>query len=789
MKWLRVISFRDLLNRLSWLTMLDPRAVLLVLAPLFGPSFGPSLDADLNAALRALDSAEANEREQAERWLVEHLDSRDDAGLRAGLVAVELGPEASWRLSRALGARSTNLGLIMDLIVGANFASGEVSLDLDMFPDDDNAQSQRSLEREIGRRGLEHLLATWRSGLDRLPLSGAALKPLLLEERERNPWRMLTVPDGPVADVVSRLVRQGDVPIPVVMAQGLAEKLAGERFGGPFSKRVEPFRGAWDEVLLDFARAHDLAFEAVLYRGEDDVDEFAWLRLVAREEAGAESGSLQLSRALEDVARHVNRDAGANNDVDEFAPSISTGELQLAARFLASVGWDGGLTWLGDLWAAGDTKIARTALLEGAARGAVEPRLATDAGLSRLWLWAEDVALSADGGPVHLDRFGAALGHMPRWGTDGSDLLGVVVDLAGADGEDVPGWIRSTHLNTRAWLAMARLRLLALQSMQACPPAGVRLAEVVLATESGEGLGLAQWAALEALVHAEGELSPMPALNWPAVLALVPDQVTADGMAAVLARLGLVPPLRDADLELRFLRPSEVRVHVMTRLYLLQFEDAARLLVRPTADGGVGFGEPGSWGFVLEGGKSTRVFDELSEALRLAARSGEFLSVRELLNQASLQAMEWLQSTEPNFDLAQRMNRQEPVALARLALFAGVLGLDQEQLLCEQLKSAGDASPIANDPRALALLTGSAVNGAALAKERLLAGFEAALRVPTLTPGILDALELAVHTLWARNADAEAEALILEIAMVAAGQSNHPLAQRILFRPWPPAPL
>ena len=108
--------------------MIDPRAVLLVLATLIGPSLraplGPPRDADLNAALRALDAAEANEREQAERWLVEHLDARDDAGLRAGLVAVELGPEASWRLSRALGARSTNLGLIMDLIVGANFASG-----------------------------------------------------------------------------------------------------------------------------------------------------------------------------------------------------------------------------------------------------------------------------------------------------------------------------------------------------------------------------------------------------------------------------------------------------------------------------------------------------------------------------------------------------------------------------------------------------------------------------------------------------------------------------------------
>ena len=80
-------------------------------------------------------------------------------------------------------------------------------------------------------------------------------------------------------------------------------------------------------------------------------------------------------------------------------------------------------------------------------------------------------------------------------------------------------------------------------------------------------------------------------------------------------------------------------MHVMTRLYLLQFEEAARFLVQPTADGGVGFGEPGRWGLLLEGGKSTRVFDEVSEALRTAARSGEFLSVRELLNQASVQAM------------------------------------------------------------------------------------------------------------------------------------------------------
>lgn len=793
--------------------MFDVRSLVLALAPAF---LAPAVD--LAPVLRSLDATDAVERARAERWLVEHLLPSDQADLRAGLSAVDLGPEATWRLSRALGSRSSNLGLILDLIVGAGARPGTVSLDLEILGDDD-APTRRSLERELGRRALEHLLATWRSDLDRLPLSGAALAPMLLEERERHDWHPLEIEDGPVAEVLARIVHQGDLPIPVVMSQGLSNKLVAERFGGPFTRRPTPFTGPWDQVLLAFARAHDLAFEAVLHRGEEGAQEFAWLRLVEREAAGTESGTLQLMRALEDVARHVR--AEDRGDMDAFTPSISTGELQLAARFLAGVGYDGALGWLGDLWADEGAAIARTALLEGAARGFVEPRLATADGLAELWTWARDIARRRDAGGAHLERMGAALAHLPRYGADGSDLAAVCFEELGPD-DDV-----------RAWSALARLRFQAADAMGVLPAAGVALAQDILARDTGEGLDWAQIAALRALRHVDGARPELPELRWERIYGWVPGYIEPEELAVLLSANGLVPRVVTADgaaPALRDWRPDEVQLIVSTCLLTdalpagmeaeLGFGPDGDPAAKPTpalvaalfvgggrARGGLDMVDFGAWRRVLGNARERERFDAVAASVRQAYAGGHAVAVLDFF--AGLAGLSLARDMDASEADRARIDDQPhgPPLYFRLALVTGLALRDQDQLarlagvepgtpaatirrldypFLDDLQAEGDASYLAGDLEALALLSGSTDPKAELAKERFLDLFEAELETEGYDPAMLAALELAVHSRWSRGLDAEAEALVLEIAMLAASHSSHPLARRILFQPWPP---
>lgn len=724
---------------------------------------------ELRRALDGLVAPAAAERFASERWLVANLDASDASALVDALAAPDakpLGEEATWRLGRALGARSGNLGLALDLLTGALAPELAVGLAIEPRAGDETARGETagwSLGRRLGRLALDQEIAGWRAGLDRPPVSGAALQLRLREERERHDWKRLAIKDGPVAKVLIQIAREGGLPVPLVLSQRLAERLLGERFGSSADARSAPFRGPWDRVLSDFARTHGLAWEAVLFHGDVD-DEIAWLRLVPRGEEGLESGAAQLTRALEDLARR--RSVGES----EGLRSVSAAELQLAARFLANVEWDAASAWLADLWESEFDGMARAGLLEAAARGRVEARLASAVGIERLFKYARGLASGGEASAVHFDRLAAAFKRFPRFGADGSDLGEVFAR----------GWRADWDAGD---VDLCGLRLAGLEGTARPNAEGLALARTVFAETHARGREA--WRALGVLALA-GE--PAKLGDRDALFALLPDDVAPDALARRLAAAGIQLAL--GPNEAAATSPAVLRTLFQTRLLSGDFEAAAGLLVGPSASGGLGFGESGSWVRSREVGRRGRSFDELCAALEGQLQRGELLGVRATLDAAARRALTAAAADAAPTDLSALTRGTELSALARLELLSGAMAPARQAALCAALLVDDDRSPIADDPEALAMLAASPVPGASDSRQRLLDLFAAALASPRRDVGIdvLPAIEHCLVALWARSADAEADALILDVATVAAGESQHPLAQEVLFRSWPPSP-
>ncbi len=171
-------------------------------------------------------------------------------------------------------------------------------------------------------------------------------------------------------------------------------------------------------------------------------------------------------------------------------------------------------------------------------------------------------------------------------------------------------------------------------------------------------------------------------------------------------------------------------------------------------------------------------------------RRGELVAVRTTLDTARRRAVLAIEAQTAPTDLSGLTRGLELAALARLELLGGAMAPAQQALLSESLDEAGKGSPIADDAPALGMLAAGPRPAANGPRERLLDLFAAALASPRQDVGadVLPAIERCLEALWARSADAEAEALILDVATVAAGDSQHPLAQVVLFRAWPPSP-
>ncbi|MDE0895068.1 MAG: hypothetical protein OSB10_00615 [Planctomycetota bacterium] len=728
-------------------------------------------------ALSGLSSARSEVRIRAERFLIGRLSPADLPRIVNFVAQLGASGEASmdalWRVGHAIGSGGSNLPMALELFRGG--AGRGPSPGLDLEPLETGVPSGTdSLDKAlvtIGDHAIDELISGWRTGLDRLPVSGAALQLLLREERERESWTPLEFSDGAVADVIGRLSRLGELPAPLVIAPHLAELLAQERFVQAEDTRDELFQGPWDLVLLDFAQSHSLTWEAVLSDGEFG-DEIAWLRLVKGGSQGIETGLEQVRRALEDYGRNRLGNTGPNGisgKPQEAAPGRAS-ELQLTARFLSGIEWPASRSWLGDLWFNNSIKdgLAFAALLESAGRGQFDPRFLTPQGLTRLLRYGDRIGNGESSKGAHRERLRHAFAKLPRFGTSGA-LDGVVLE----------GWESKEEMERMTSDAMI-LRLAALEATGGGGSEGARRAKNLLQTEGKHAIDSeVQIAALRVLAAAVSETSSerVVAANPAALTALAGVRIAPDELGRLLSFARVRVPLAALQSTVPRLRPATLRAVFAAALLEGNFGVTSAILVDV-----VGADKQGSWARVLEGQSATRSFDQLHACLESAVRRGDLLVVRNVIESARALSNEQLLEEsmgETLFD--------EPAALDRLELLAGAMPLAKQALLLEHIVEKGGASPMFSDSLSLAQLAASP--GGSVGRSLLIGRLDQALQSPKMGEAspALRAIEHTLALLWARNADDEARILVMETAGVAAGNAAHPLSKRILYSSWPPS--
>mgnify|MGYP000430160218 CR=1 FL=1 len=718
---------------------------------------GGAPDLDLPTAVVALEAPTAAERFAAERWLVAHLGAAEVDELLGALEGRDLGEEATWRLGRALGDARGGLGLVLELAAGELASAEPPSLGLEPLLPAEADPSDGGLvqARRLGSLGLDQALAGWHDGLERLPIAGEELELFLREERERSGWRALVHEPRRLADSVDALNRRGDLPVPLVLAPELAERLARERFRSGDALAGGALEGPWDRVLVELAGRAGVGLEAVLRR-DGQADELAWLRLVPWGTEGERAGDAQLRLALTDLVR------GKPAEGEEApAPAV---QLQLSARFLAGVGWGAGLSWLGERWWNEGDPAALAGLLEAAGRGRFDQRLLTPAGIERLLAEARRLDRQPGDTSRLAQRLEGAFARLPRrLGDPGAtSTAGLLLE----------GWREDGDLGRH-------LRLVGLAAVGGGDAASADLARAVLAGAAG---GETQWACLGILSQARA-MDPTRAgaeLGAPeALLDLVPDRLAPDELARALARAGVQ---LDADLAAR--RPSTLRAGLVALVLADELEDAADLLAT-----GLDLTRPGSWARCLEGGTLGLRVDQLAAGLETLVGAGELLEVRAVLGMAALRA-ERGPAEDERVDGDLSRAAPEPTALDRLVLLAGAMDPARQGLLAQDLVDHGEGSFLFHDLDALAVL--AAAPAGEPARVLLTQRLDEAFTSPRPRDGarVLPAIERCLALLWARSDDGAAERLVQEVTRVAAGHSGsgHPLVTRVLWRRWPPAP-
>ena len=739
-----------------------------------GASIGSVAD-----ALARLSSDRAEARFAAERYLGSALGSESKQELIDFVSAmVEGGPgtaETLWRIGNALGARPEGLGLALELIYDRS-QQGTPGLDLE--PLVAGAQPEPSGRdaalRTVGNHALDQLLANWRPGLDRLPVSGAAIQRLLPEQRELSAWTPLAINDGPVEEVVSRLNRLGQLPMPLVIAPSLAEQLTEQRFALANQPALGVFEGPWDRVLLDFAQAHGLAWEAVLWDGEFG-DEIAWLRLVSMGESGNESGLDQVRLALSDYARKVWGEAPRQQDDQRVnQATASSSELGLVAAFLGGIEWPAAHGWLGDLWFQRQSRdpVALSVLLDVAGRGIFDARMLEPAGLTQLFSLGAQTGAAKGGPQLDLGKISRALAKLPRLGPRGA-----------LDKLVIKSWPRSASTAEGLYL-----RLVALEAVGGGGKRGALLALAVLEDKTQEAYrGPLQLAALRALAASRGrQLSQdveVFTLESPIeLLQQVGTAVTAEEMGRLLFQAQVQCGGSDfASTLAPTLRPGALRAVFAGALLAGKGTVCGKLLVDV-----VGAAGDDSWQQSIRRSGSAqdtaKYFDQMAECLELAVRRGDLLDVRNAIEEARLWAEE---SQVPAID---GQGSFPYTALDRLELLAGAMAPKQQERLLELFDRGEVASPLFGDTDAIIRLSGSP--GGARARALLIQRFEASLQSPRVGAGdeAIAAVEDALALLWAQNGDEQVRAMVLSAAEAAASAPSHPLARRVLYQAWPPAP-
>jgi hypothetical protein len=755
----------------------------LLLCTLQAPPTGPDSFGSISAALVGLEDTSAVARIQAERYLVGNLGPGDLAVVSdfvANLGGQDpVSTDALWRIGHAIGSGSGNLSLALDLFHGGPGAVGSPSLDLEPIAGA-NAVGQGSSDEQlagIGDHAIDELISNWRTGLDAVPVTGAGLELLLREEREREPWSPIKISDGPIAEVVERLNRVGELPLPLVLAPSLSEILLTEAGLQDDYDWASPFRGPWDVVLRDFATSHGLAWEAVLSDGEFG-DEIAWLRLVSFDSQGTETGLEQLRRSLEDYGR--SRQSGEWKRIPLGERASRSSELQLSAHFLAGINWSEALIWLGDIWFGSSHKDRPTlsALLRAGGRGVLETRFLSGAGLSELLTLGDLIE-----GDPSLDEGlrGSLLGtfaRLPRIGSEGPLAQIVLEDWSTMRGV----------LDMEA--GALELRLTALEATGGGGLEGARRARKILSGAWGhKGEGGVQLAALLVLCATADsvESSDLVAASPGALLSQAGVAIAPDELGRLLSYARVRIPLAYLQTSgLSGVRPQGLRAALTAALLDGDTGLAVGILVDIAR-----LDEQGSWSRVLEGQGIGRHFMQFTGALDGAVRRGDLLPVQALLAEARLRVGESNPgATSDGIDLGSALDETffaDPTALDRLELLSGAMPLDRQQILLDHLDQLGVGSPLYYDSIGIAQLAAGPAGSAA--RSLLLGRFEVALQSPKVgaAGSALEAIEHALALLWGRNADEDARTLVMGTAEAAAGVAGHPLSKRILYQSWPPS--
>ena len=670
-----------------------------------------------------------------------------------------------------MGARPGGLGLALELIHDRSH-QGTPGLDLEPLVAGGGAEpsGREANLRTIGNHALDQLLASWRPGLDRPPVSGAAIQLLLPEQRELTAWTPLSIQDGPAEQVVSRLNRLGRLPMPLVIAPSLAGVLAEQRFLLSKQPATGSFEGPWDDVLLDFAQAHGLAWEAVLWDGEFG-DEIAWLRLVSMADAGNVSGAEQVRLALSDYSRKVWGEARRSPAGEGERRSRSDqSELAFVAAFLGGIEWPAAHSWLGDLWYNGPPRdsVALSSLLDVAGRGVFDPRMLEPAGLTQLFRLGDQIGAGNGGGHLDLASLARALAKLPKLGPRGT-----------VDALVLKSWPGPASAPEGLYL-----RLVALEAIGGGGSRGALLAREVLGNGSQDvDQGRLQLAALRVLAAVGGQQLHTDAdlllLEYPWVLlqqvgtAIAPDEL---GRLLFQARVKCGGPDFVATYGKK-LRPAAIRALLAASLLRGDAARSAELLVDVAA-----VAESNSWqGSILgsDGAKDPALFfGQLAECLEIAVRRGDLIDVHTAIRAARKRAAD--------SSLATVSSTFPYTALDRLELLAGAMSPERQGLLIEHLARGADASPLFEDSAAIIQLGGSSAGAGARAL--LIQRFEDALQSPRVGTAdeAIAAVEACIALLWSHNGDEEVRLMVLAAAEAAAGIPSHPLSRRVLYQAWPP---
>lgn len=394
---------------------------------------------DVAEWLARLLDPDAGRRDGAQSWLRRNLEPTD-----LGLLADSLraGPaEVGARLARALGGDERHLELAVLLAVDREPAVAAV-----------------------GRAAVLELAGRWSGSLHDPPLERRTF-PAAWSERERASYS-LRPDEGDLLDVLGRLDRLSDGPVPIVLDPKLDPAVARGR--GP-NRPMAPITGTWQELIEGVTRGYRAAHEVHGWR-----------------EVGTERGAPP-ARAWVRVARRG--DLGDETTAELLLEWCSTlagsggfAERSASARALAGLGWPAAISWMESSWVKRDDDAAYAGLLFAAARGRVAPGLTDASRLGGLLADYDELARSeveASALRTRASRLARALGGLAPIDARGR-LLGEVWHA---------GW---PQLSARSrWL-----RLAIAEAQGSCPPPLAGAAAATLAADVAPAL---RYQALEAL--------------------------------------------------------------------------------------------------------------------------------------------------------------------------------------------------------------------------------------------------------------------------------------------------